>query len=200
MLTRYRATERWYRGRVGMPGGAHNTDDSIVVEGEITDDDLAAYAHAVRQAPVGRRGFAAVAVIYTVLLFFAVAAVTRSWTVAVIVLPLGLLIGYLVLPPLLQRRTRGRFSQRRSSARTPYRVRVTLDATGIVQDTDYGSAARRWFAVEDVLADAHGLYVRTSIVTVVIIPRRAFASEDAWRHTIEFVQYQFRNAPRPAGL
>jgi hypothetical protein len=182
---------------VGTPGGA---DRSIVIECEITDEDLAAYASAVRRAPVGRRGFAAVTVLYELMLFFATAAFTRSWTIAVVVLPVGFVVGWFILPPLLQRRSRSRVSRRRSGARMPYRALVSMNETEISQHTDYGSSSRRWFAVEDVLESDAGLYVRTTPFTSVLIPRRAFSSDVAWRAAIDFARHQFLTAVRPDGL
>ncbi len=77
-------------------------------------------------------------------------------------------------------------------------VTVHVDDEGITRTSPLGSLFRRWRGVTAVHRTDEYLFVSPTPVDAVIVPRRAFASDEEWDAFVEFVEDRFARRERSA--
>jgi hypothetical protein len=131
---------------------------------------------------------------------FAIATLTPcSTVVALIIGALVFCVSGLVLPRAFAYRLRSAAAKQRARLGRPDRIRVHVDEVGIEHESARGSMRRNWDAVHRVDATSRHLFIYPVPAMVITVPRRAFATDEAWAHFCDFVQQHASGAVR-AGL
>jgi hypothetical protein len=162
------------------------------VEYEMSDDDLRALGRwVIRSGPYQRRAMrksVAVVALCGLLLGLPFGAAAAVASPAVFV---GLAL-------LLARALSGRqvlnVNRAGRGVATSGRIVVEVTPDGVVERTPAGHSFVRWYALESVGSARDHLFMLISSVAAVIVPRRAFASDDEWRRFVGFATDSYQRA------
>jgi hypothetical protein len=125
-----------------------------------------------------------------VIVYLAVMYQPEMWLVAVL-LPISAGIALVFLPHLHRMNVRNLVSKMYAEGRNlvlygPRRVSLTPQLLNY--SSPYTQSVTRWVAIEKIVTVAEALYIYNSAVSSIIIPRRAFSSDDHFQTFVHTAQ------------
>lgn len=161
-----------------LPHGATRRDWTVVLEFEITGDDLVAYnVHAATTAPAAKKQSAlyrvwmslAVLIAATILI-----AIDGNWLEGVVFGLVGAVVFWLIWPRLWTWMTRTNVLRHAKTGGlgTPGPCRVWIDAYGIHDATPNGTSSVTWQGIDRIEENASHVFIFTGPLHAYVIPKR----------------------------
>lgn len=164
----------------------------MYVEFELSYRDLLAYGDwYARRHPTGRTFLIGAGSSIALLGFFSSlsldgGSLTR-WTILPALAVLALTYAaFVVMPATLARRSR--------SVAMSRPITVELNAEGVVERTAAGHRLVRWFGLERVGRTSKYLFLCTDPSNAIIVPRRAFSTDDEWHRYSDYARQCWERA------